>query len=143
MSKTRELLPVEQEIISLFYPKNKRKRIRYELSKVDLNNQDSISDFQWRNMNDIGHFNLKNFHAEKAYPSKTELRELAGNTSVYYMGCHYYGWLSAEEAWEKAFESDVCLIYLGNGVAWYQGEQFSANGIGAAPERFMLTVKKG
>ena len=43
---------------------------------------------------------------------------------------------------EKGFESDLCLIYLGNGISWYQGEQYSVNGIGSAPERFLLTVKK-
>lgn len=101
MKKSRELLPVEQEIISLFYPKNKRKRMRYELSKVDLNDPDSVLDFYWRNQPDIGHFNLKNLLVKEAYPTKTEFRELAGNASVYYMGSDYYGWLPAEAAWRR------------------------------------------
>ncbi len=143
MKKTRELLPVEQEIISLLFPKNKRQRIRYELSKTDLNDPNSFDDFHWKHLHHSEHFNLKNLQVEETYPSKKELRKLAGNESVYYMGLNYYGWISVEDAWEKAFEGDICLIYLGDGVAWYQGEQFSANSVGAAPERYLLTVRKG
>ncbi len=144
MQKTRELLPVEQEIISLFFPKNKRKRIRYELSKVDLNDPDSFGDFHWRNLHSSNNINLKGLYAEDSCLSESELHNFAGKDPVYYMGLDYYGWLSVNEAFEKAFhESHMCLIYCGNGVAYYQGEHYSKNGIGAAPERYRLSVKKG
>ena len=50
------------------------------------------------------------------------LFQLGKTRQVYYMGLNYIGEETLEHAIER-MESDICLIYLGNGMAFYQEEQ--------------------
>ncbi len=57
----------------------------------------------------------------------------ATRTSKTLLGESYIGELSLKQAVEKALFGEICIIYCGNGVGYYQGEQ----DIGSSP-RFLL-----
>lgn len=50
------------------------------------------------------------------------LLRLGGTNIVYYMGLGYIGELTLKEAVAEAHAGDICTIYCGNGVGYYQGE---------------------
>lgn len=52
------------------------------------------------------------------------------------MGESYIGEISLKEAVENADGGEICIIYCGKGIGYYQGEQ-----IIGAPSRFMLLAK--
>lgn len=52
------------------------------------------------------------------------LIELGGTRNAYYMGAEFIGEMALAVALKKsAEEGDVCIIYCGNGVGYYQTEQ--------------------
>lgn len=56
---------------------------------------------------------------------------------MYFIGEDYIGDLSLKEAVERASEGEICIIYCGEGIGYYQGEQEKG-----APPRFMLLKEK-
>ncbi len=61
------------------------------------------------------------------------LFKLSGVQDVYFIGEDYVGVLSLKQAVERAHTGEICIIYCGNGIGYYQGEQE----IGSPP-RFLL-----
>ena len=64
---------------------------------------------------------------------QTYLYNLSKKSNVYFIGEDYIGDLSLKEAVERASEGEICIIYCGEGIGYYQGEQEKG-----APPRFML-----
>lgn len=64
------------------------------------------------------------------------LYKLSGTREVYYMGDLFIGKLSLKDAVDRA-DGDVCIIYCGNGIAYYQGEEDMA-----APPRYLRITSK-
>ena len=67
---------------------------------------------------------------------QTYLYNLSKKSNVYFIGEDYIGDLSLKEAVERASEGEICIIYCGEGIGYYQGEQEKG-----APPRFMLVKK--
>lgn len=65
---------------------------------------------------------------------ETKLYQLNKSKEVYFIGVSYVGELSLKEAVEKAFCGEICVIYCGNGIGYYQGEEDRAN----TPRYFLL-----
>lgn len=131
---------IEQEIIKNYVRKNKQERIIWE-----LNNVKKRGDVVWRRFNGPNNFIKECLHPIN-YMSNICLEEyllkLTGVSTVYYMGEDYIGedyigTLSLKEATNRAHDGLICIIYCGNGIGYYQGEQ----GIGKPP-RFMLIKGK-
>lgn len=120
---------IEAEIIRQFCVKNKQDRIIWELS--NSKKRDKVI---WR-FAGIQLFK-KECLKEVEYMSKKELEkylyEKSKTLNVYYMGLDYLGPLKLEEAVER-IEGDIGLIYCGNGIAYYQGEQNNTK-----PPRYLL-----
>lgn len=55
---------------------------------------------------------------------------------VYSIGKDYIGKMPLEQAAERANEGEICIIYCGNGIGYYQGEQEKG-----APPRFLLLAE--
>lgn len=65
------------------------------------------------------------------------LFKLAGFSDVYYIGEDYIGDLSLRQAIDHVFMGLICIIYCGEGVGYYQGEQEEG-----APPRYILLAGK-
>ncbi len=116
-----EVNETEIEIIKKFVINNKQDRLIWELS-----NPKKRSKMVFQRLHDYSIF--KNGCLQPVnymWPDKLEecLLQLSGAREVYYMGLHYIGKLSLRDAVMKADECDICIIYCGNGVGYYQGEQ--------------------
>jgi len=55
---------------------------------------------------------------------------------LYFIGESYIGTLPLKEAVKKAGTGEICIIYCGNGIGYYQGEQECGK-----PPRFLLFQK--
>lgn len=53
----------------------------------------------------------------KAYSAFTD------NAEVYYIGMHYIGTLPLTQAAQNVDRGDICIVYFGHGMGYYQGEQ--------------------
>ena len=125
---------IEEEIIKTYVKKNKQERILWELS-----NPKKRKSVIWK-------FHSPDIFIEKyLYPAKymdaqsmkNYLFDLSGTLKVYYIGTNYIGFCSLEKAVEWAAEEGVYIIYCGNGIGYYQGEQEYG-----APPRFILLAQK-
>lgn len=59
-------------------------------------------------------------HVRAEAPEKILLR-LGGSRTVYYLGSSYVGELPLKQAVAYADQCDICVIYCGNGVGYFQG----------------------
>ena len=121
---------IEEEIIRKYVKKDRQERIIWE-----LNNPKKREEIVWRlHRPDI--FIEKCLHPIE-YMSKDVMRkrlfELSGVSEVYFIGEGYIGYLSLEQASERANTGEICIIYCGKGIGYYQGEQEIGK-----PPRFLL-----
>ena len=123
--------PMEEEIVKNYVVKNRQERILWELSSPRKR-----SGIMWRHFPGVRLFKAECLQATDYMPPSVmekRLLELAGAKSVYYIGTNYIGELSLKEAVDMAYMDDVCIIYCGNGIGYYQGEQEYGS-----PPRFLL-----
>lgn len=123
--------PMEEEIVKNYVVKNRQERILWELSSPRKR-----SGIMWRHFPGVRLFKAECLQAADYMPPdvlEKRLFELSGAKSVYYMGADQIGEFSLKEAVKMADMNDVCIIYCGNGIGYYQGEQEYGN----AP-RFLL-----
>lgn len=120
----------ESEIIKKFIVKNKQERIIWELQNVKKRKK-----VFW-------HFDHPDiFKKEILYPSTYKdaenleklLYEMSGTRECYVIGECYIGTMQLRQACEEAWQGGICIIYCGNGIGYYQGEQEYG-----APPRFLL-----
>lgn len=128
-----KVIYMEKEIIKLFVKSNKQERILYEFKNVKKRENGiwRFSDpgvFKETCLNSIGY--MSSMKLEKY------LLQLNKNEKVYFIGESYIGEMLLKDAAEKADMGEICLIYCGNGVGYYQGEQE----IGSPP-RYVLISK--
>lgn len=122
---------IEIEIVKKFIRKNKQERILWELSSPK--NRENIA----------YHFDTPDiFSSECLYPVSLDEKwmmadyfERKGILQVYYIGMNYVGQLTVKEALEESC-CDICIIYYGNGIGYYQGEEAKGG-----PPRYLLLEK--
>ncbi len=112
---------VEQEMVKDFVDKNKQERIIWELSNSEKRKRIMINRFAGPNL-------LKrNCMREINYMSAKEMEkyfmQLRGGKDVYFIGESYIGALSLKEAVICADRGEICIIYCGEGIGYYQGEE--------------------
>lgn len=125
---------IEEEIIKKYVIKNKQERILWELS-----NPKKREEVFWRFAGQ-GIFKESCLQpVEYMYSSDMEnfLFQLSGTKIVYFIGEDYIGELSLKDATRKANTGEICIIYCGNGIGYYQGE-LNYGG----PPRFLLLQKE-
>ena len=113
----------EKEIIKRFVKKNKQERLLWELS----NPKRRMEALRW------GFHKTSIFKESCLQPVKYMdkdvmekfLLENSDCNEVYFIGEGFGGILSCDEAAERAFDGDICVIYCENGTGYYQGEQES------------------
>lgn len=125
---------IEEEIVKKYIKKNKQDRILWE-----FNNPKKRGNVIWR-MNEPDIFK-ENCLQSVGYMTKETMEqclyELSGVRKVYFIGEDYIGNLSIEQAVQRANEGEICIIYCGKGIGYYQGEQEFGK-----PPRFLLIQKE-
>ena len=120
----------EVEIIKKFIVKNKQERIIWKLQNAKKRKK-----VFW-------HFDHPDiFKKEILYPSTYKdaehlekvLYEMSGTRECYVIGECSIGTMQLRQACEEAWQGGICIIYCGNGIGYYQGEQEYG-----APPRFLL-----
>lgn len=126
---------IELEIIKKYVTKSKQERIIWELDNPKKRENIVLTRFANPSI-----FNKKCLHqVEYMSPAimKNYLFRLGKSKEVYFVGEKHIGELSLEQASRRANTGEICIIYCGNGVGYYQGEQEYGK-----PPRFLLLSKE-
>jgi len=110
---------IENEIINNYVIKNKQARIIWELSTPKKR-----EDVFWR-FSGINIFKPNCLIRVNDIPVDY-LREKClaqNNFKVYVLSSHYIGEASLDNSIKRAQNGEICIIYIGKGVAYYQGEE--------------------
>lgn len=125
---------IEEEIVKKYVIKNRQERILWEFS-----NPKKRINIVWRFV-DFGLFK-KSCLQPTGYMTPDEIEkclfQLAGVKFVYFIGECYIGELPLRQAAKRANTGEICIIYCGNGIGYYQGEQDYGS-----PPRFLLIQKE-
>ena len=127
-------IEIETEIIKLFVQKQYQKRIIYEISsRKDY-------DIMWHHFNNEQKF--KKECLQKIFWMGEEalekyLFELSGKKEVYYMGHSARKKMMLKEAVTEGGLWGIGIIYCGNGIGYYVGEEERAE-----TPRYILRAKK-
>lgn len=123
---------IEREIVKKYVKKNKQERIIYE-----LDNPKKREHIIWKFagtgllkpecLRPVGYMSCKEM--------VNCLFELGEAQEVYFWGESYVGILALKQAVELAHIGEICIIYCGKGIAYYQGEQEKGR-----PPRFLLVT---
>lgn len=125
---------IEVEVIKKYVVKSKQERILWELSNPEKRKDIIFKRFPGPN--------LFKSHClqEVGYMSEIEMEkklfQLSKTTEVYYIGERYIGSMSLKDAVRRTCAGEICIIYCGQGIGYYQGEQDYGS-----PPRFLLIQK--
>lgn len=126
---------IEKEIVDRFVIKPKRKRILWELNSSKKRN-DAIWRFTTPHI--LRPECLKPIRFFDPKGLKNYLLKIKNKRIVYYLGHSFAGFVDIDQATEMSSNDLCCIIYCGDGIGYYQGEQYEGRGTGAAPPRFLL-----
>jgi len=110
----------EEEFIKRFIRKNKQDRLLWEIK-----NPKKRKEVYWK-FSGVDIFKdecLKAIGYITAYEVEKYLIDLSHVEEVYFLGEDYIGKISLKEAMQKVNRGDICIIYCGNGIGYYQGEE--------------------
>lgn len=125
---------VEEEIVKKFVEKNRQPRLIWE-----LNNPKTRDSVFWRfsGPNIFKKSCLKPLEYMSSKLIERYLFQLSSAKEVYYIGEDYIGQLSLKNAATRVDTGEICIIYCGNGIGYYQGEQDDG-----PPPRFLLMQRE-
>ena len=122
---------IEEEIVKMFVKKNKQARLIWEFR--DPQKRQSI---MIRKFASPGIFEDSCIQPAVYMPPnmlESCLFKLSKAEEVYYIGESYIGESSLHEAALRANTGEMCIIYCGKGIGYYQGEQEQGR-----PPRYLL-----
>ena len=125
---------IEQEIIDNFIISNRKERLYWELCNIKKRENIMLKRFAGPTL-----FKKDCLQPVKYMPPEmlmVQLLDLGGSNQTYFMGEEYIGTLSLRDAVFRADNGEICIIYCGNGVGYYQGEELGS------PPRFLLVQKR-
>ena len=126
-------LDIEREIVEKYVKKNKQERILWELTNVKK--RDGVI-WKFEGTAIFKDSCLQKIEYMSGSLLVKYLYELGSSKSIYYIGESYIGEMNLEEAVKKANIGEICIIYCGNGMGYYQGEQEYGS-----PPRYILIQK--
>lgn len=124
----------EIEIIKKYVVKNKQERILWELSNAAKRERVVFTRFPGSIL--FKEDCLRPVEYMTDTEIETRLLELGGTREVYWMGESYIGPLTLGEAVRRVFDGEIGILYCGNGIGYYQGEE----DYGGRP-RYLLIAK--
>lgn len=122
---------IELEIINKFVNKSKQERIIYELSNSKKREYIMMNRFAGSEI--FKNSCLQVTESKSLEKVQSELVQLSNTEKVYFMGETCIGELSLIQAIKKVAMGEICIIYCGNGIGYYQGEQ----NFGSPPRYFL------
>ncbi len=123
----------EEEIIRKYIAKEKQERLLWELNSPKKRN---AVFWHFAGMNCFKRECLHPVEYMSGEKMTKYLRQLSHGQDVYFVGESYIGTLPLEQAVTKAQTGEICVIYCGKGIGYYQGEQENGK-----PPRFLLLGK--
>lgn len=122
---------IELEIVKMFVEKNKQERVIWELDNPKKRHMIMMERFASPGIFKCDCLTSINYMS----PNELEmyLFRISGANEVYYIGEEYMGKLLLHQAALKANTGEICIIYCGKGIAYYQGEQEQGK-----PPRYLL-----
>lgn len=124
---------IETEIVKHYIRENKQQRILWELSLPQKRN---TLFWKFAGPELFKQSCLKPTKFMSTSTLEKFLFELSGSSTVYFIGEDYIGYLSLNQASQRTQTGEICIIYCGNGIGYYQGEQ----GYGSPP-RYLLRAQ--
>lgn len=112
---------VEREIVKMYISKSKQERIIWELSKPQKRQKIMIQRFATPEIFEKSCMQVVEYMSPDSL--KMYLFQLSRAKEVYYIGEDYIGKLSLDQATVRANSGELCIIYCGNSIGYYQGEQ--------------------
>lgn len=115
---------IEREIINCFFKKNKQERMIWELENPEKRK------YFW---NRIAHLTVleESCLQVSEYKNYEELQqflmEKSGRKEIYMIGESYIGEIAIEDAIDYLQKSEICILYCGNGIGYYQPEEDYGN----------------
>nr|WP_270514947.1 hypothetical protein [Coprococcus catus] len=116
------VVETEKEIVQNYIIKSKQERIEWELSH-SKKRKDIIWHFHKPDIFKEACLHAVDYMDKEAM--KNYLHKLSGAENVYFIGEDYIGKMLLEQAAERANEGEICIIYCGNGIGYYQGDVLS------------------
>ena len=112
---------IELEIVRNYVNKNRQERIIWEFDNHKRRENIMLKRFA---SPDIFKKNCMDV-VEYLSPNALEkyLSQFNKETNIYFIGENYIGDLSLKQAVNRANTGEICIIYCGNGIGYYQGEQ--------------------
>lgn len=124
-------LKIEEEIVKNYVIKDKQARIIWELSTPRKR-----EDIFWRFAGTTLFMPNCLFAVNDVPVDYLHQKCLTDNLRVYVIGSRSIGETSLEEAIKRAQNGEICIIYIGKGIGYYQGEA-----CGGHRPRFILKRK--
>lgn len=126
---------IELEIIKKYINKDKQERIIWEFGNSKKRDNIMLERFAGPDI-----FNKNCLQLLEYMPPdvmEKYLFQLSRAKDIYFIGQDYIGELPLKQAINRANTGEICIIYCGNGIGYYQGERECGN-----PPRFLLLQKK-
>lgn len=121
---------VEEEIIRNYVKENKQERLLWE-----LNSSKKRKAVIWKFAG--SELFKSNCLKPTSYMSANQMEKyfssMVTTKDVYFIGEDYIGVLTLQQAAQRAQDGEICIIYCGSGIGYYQGEQCAGK-----PPRFLL-----
>lgn len=125
------MIEVEKEIVKNYVKENKQERLLWE-----LNSPQKRGSVIWKfaDATIFKHDCLKPTKYMSAESLEKHFFNQTGRTLNYFIGEDYIGQLTLKQAAQRTQTGEICIIYCGNGIGYYQGEEVSGK-----PPRFLLS----
>lgn len=124
---------IEIEIIKKFVNTNKQERIIGELANPKKRKSVVFMRFPGPDIFKENCLQPVNYMSQDELEKK--LFQLGCVQEVYYIGESYIGEMALKDAARRANDGEICIVYCGNGIGYYQGEQEYGS-----PPRFLLSM---
>lgn len=124
----------EVEIVRKYVIESRQDRIIWELTKPEKRKHIMLRRFPG-----VALFKEDCLQEIKYLPPdelERKLFQLSKSRNTYFIGESHIGELTLREAVKRADMGDICIIYCGNGVGYYQGEEYGP------PPRYILLERK-
>ena len=126
---------MEQEFVQLFVKKSRQERILWEIGSKKYQDHVIAARFHDTENFQIAYLRPLDYHLlDQLYAL---LHPYCADDKIYYMGGRCIALLPLDSACDYAERGDICILYCGNGVGYYQGEQSYG-----PPPRYLLWRRK-
>ena len=112
---------IERDIIKKFVCKHRQERLIWEFGNSRKREQIMMQRFAGPQIFKEDYLKATEYMSPDVL--QIQLFKLGGTKNVYYIGESYIGEMSLKQATETVNTGEICIVYCGNGIGYYQGEE--------------------